>query len=71
MWQKNTIGLHCWIRHSRWVLNGIHVAVAYNVTNRKLTKDNLARITKIFHEARGVMKLKPITSMKKRFKVSK
>ena len=37
-WQKNTIGLHCWISHSRprGILYGIHVAVAY-VTNRKLT----------------------------------
>ena len=31
------IGLYCWISHSREILNGIHVAVAYNVTNRKLT----------------------------------
>ena len=35
--QKNTIGLHCWISHSRAILNGIHVAVGYNVTTRKLT----------------------------------
>ena len=29
--------LHCLISHSREILNGIHVAVAYNVTNRKLS----------------------------------
>ena len=28
---------NCWISHSKGSLNGIHVAVAYNVTNRKLT----------------------------------
>ena len=32
----NTKGLHCCISHSRGILNGIHVAMAYNVTNRKL-----------------------------------
>ena len=31
------VGLHCWISHSIGILNGIHVAVVYNVTNRKLT----------------------------------
>ena len=36
-WQKNTVGLHCWITHSRRILNGIHVAVTYNGTNRKFT----------------------------------
>ena len=29
VWQKNTIGLHCWISHSKGILNGIYVAVAY------------------------------------------
>ena len=42
-WQKNTIGLHCWISHSRRILNEIQVAGAYNVTNRKLAI--------IFHKA--------------------
>ena len=36
-WQKNTIQLHCWISHSRGILNGIHIAVEYSVTNRILT----------------------------------
>ena len=30
-WQKNTIEFHCWISHSRAILNGIHIAVVYNV----------------------------------------
>ena len=38
-WQKNTIGLYCWISHSKEILNGIHIAVAYNVTNRKFTSN--------------------------------
>ena len=45
-WQKNTMDLHCWLCHGREVLNGIHVtvhvAVAYKVTNRKLTIVGLA-----------------------------
>ena len=36
---KNTIELHCWISHSRGILNGICVAVAFNVTNCKLTSE--------------------------------
>ena len=36
-WQKNTTGLLCWISHSRAILDEIHVAVAYNMLNRKLT----------------------------------
>ena len=30
-WQKNNNGLHCQISHSRVILNGLHVAVAYNL----------------------------------------
>ena len=33
----NIIDLHWWVCHSTGILNRIHVAVAYNVTNRKLT----------------------------------
>ena len=40
-WQKNTIGLFCWISHSRGILNGIYIAVSYDVTNRKLTNVSL------------------------------
>ena len=36
-WKNITIELHCWI--VRGILNVIHVAVAYNVTNRKLTTE--------------------------------
>ena len=35
--QKNTIWVLCWISHSGGILHGIHVAVVYYVTNRKLT----------------------------------
>ena len=35
----NAIVLHCWISYSRGILNRIHVAVVYKVTNRKLTSD--------------------------------
>ena len=35
------MGLHCWISHSRGIFSGIHVAVAYNVINRKLTIVNV------------------------------
>ena len=30
-WQKNTIGLHCWISQGGEILNGIDIALAYNV----------------------------------------
>ena len=36
-YQTNTLRPHCWIGHSRGILNGIHVAMAYNGTTRKLT----------------------------------
>ena len=36
-WQKNSIGIHCWISHSRAILNEIQVAVPYNALNRKIT----------------------------------
>ena len=35
--EEYNLGLHCWISHSRRILNGIHVAMAYNITNCKLT----------------------------------
>ena len=34
--KRNTIELHCWISHSKGILNEIRVAVEYNVRNRKL-----------------------------------
>ena len=42
-WQRNTTGLHCWISYNRGILNGINVAVAYNLTNRKLTSVSRTR----------------------------
>ena len=30
-WQKNALGLRCWISHTGGVLNGIHFAMAYNI----------------------------------------
>ena len=36
-WQKNTIEFYCWICQRRAILKGIQFAMAYNVTNCKLT----------------------------------
>ena len=39
------MALHCWNSHSRGILNGIRVAVAYNVTNCKLTNIDFKPVT--------------------------
>ena len=57
-WQKNTIGLHCWNSHSRGILNRIHAAVAYNVTNRTFTSSEPSEyvtkyIQRVNHQSRS------------------
>ena len=53
--QKNTIGLYCWISHSRTILNGIHVAVEYNGTNHKLTIILLWPCATMYHKPSDVL----------------